>query len=42
MSPQVATREKFGKIPTSTVISLTQYFSPSVEFKNLFTPEREE
>ena len=30
-------QEIFG-IPTSTVISLTHYFSPSVEFQNLFPP----
>ena len=30
-------QEIFG-IPTSAVISLTHYFSPSVEFQNLFPP----
>ena len=37
-SPKVAAR-KYSGIPTSTVISLTHYFSPSVEFQNLFPPK---
>ena len=38
IAPKVAAR-KYSGIPTSTVISLTHYFPPSVEFHNPFPPK---
>ena len=40
-APQVAPRTT-REYPTSTAISLTQFFFPSVEFQELVYPEREE